>query len=271
MTLPRYIVLEKLVGETPLQRVEAYRAKHPELTDVPLAYAGRLDPMASGTLLVLVGDECKRQAEYHGLDKTYEFSVLLGIRSDTGDVLGRLTTDSSVPEVSEATLRTIAESLTGPISLPYPAYSSKTVAGKQLHQWALEGKIDNIAIPTKDSMIYSLSYRQTETLSRQSLCQQARTKIDTLPTVTEASKALGRDFRRDDIRADWEQVAVADTLPQVYQIAQFVCTCSSGTYMRTLAEIIAAQAGARGLAWSIHRTTIGRWQDGNWVEAYSRD
>ena len=44
--------------------------------------------MASGKLLILIGDECKNQKKYFGLDKEYEFEVLFGVESDTGDVLG---------------------------------------------------------------------------------------------------------------------------------------------------------------------------------------
>ena len=61
----KYITLEKAVGETPLSCAEAYRSAHPELEGTPMAYAGRLDPMASGRLLILLGDECKNQANYH--------------------------------------------------------------------------------------------------------------------------------------------------------------------------------------------------------------
>ncbi len=86
--MKRYVVLEKFVGQTPLECAEAWRAEHPQYADVPLAYAGRLDPMASGKLLILIGEECKQQARYHGLDKRYEFQVLCGFSSDSGDVLG---------------------------------------------------------------------------------------------------------------------------------------------------------------------------------------
>ena len=95
--MKKYITLDKAVGETPLSCAEDYRAKHKELEGVAMAYAGRLDPMASGKLLILLGEECKNQTNYHGLDKEYEFSVLLGIGSDTHDVLGRLET----PTLSE--------------------------------------------------------------------------------------------------------------------------------------------------------------------------
>lgn len=266
--LPRYLTLEKAVGETPLQCVEAYRATHPELTGVPLAYAGRLDPMASGKLLILVGDECKRQTEYHALDKTYEFSVLLGISSDTGDVLGRLASDEVPREPTDEALHALASTLIGSITLPYPAYSSKTVNGKQLHQWALAEELDSITIPTKASTIYALTYYHTITIPRSELCHQARIKIDSLPLVTEANKLLGRDFRRADIRSDWEHVAHDQTLPETYRIAHFSCTASSGTYMRTLAALIAERLGTQGLAWHIHRTQIGRYHGGIWSILY---
>jgi hypothetical protein len=93
--LARYIVLNKAVGETPLSCVEAWREKHPAYAGVSLAYAGRLDPMASGKLLILIGEECKQQERYHDLDKEYTFRVLFGVSSDSGDVLGLVSTENS--------------------------------------------------------------------------------------------------------------------------------------------------------------------------------
>lgn len=268
-SLPPYITLEKVVGETPLACVEAYRGTHPELIGVPLAYAGRLDPMASGKLLILVGDECKRQTDYHNLDKTYEFSVLFGLASDTGDVLGRLTyANVPPPTITADTLNNIANSLVGEITLPYPTFSAKTVAGKPLHLWTLENRLHEITIPTKTSTIYSLSLTALEEQDHQTLCTLARNKIDTIPPITEVSKALGQDFRRTDIRADWAALATNTVAPSNWQIASFTCTASSGTYMRTLAEIIAARCNTAGLAWHIHRSTIGVYTRGGWQKVF---
>lgn len=88
LNIPPYVLLHKAVGQTPLEVLELWRQTKPELKNTPLAYAGRLDPMAEGVLLVLIGDECKKQTEYHHLDKEYEFEVLFGLASDSGDVLG---------------------------------------------------------------------------------------------------------------------------------------------------------------------------------------
>ena len=84
----RYAVINKSLGETPLLAIQNYQRSDSALMHMPLTYAGRLDPMASGKLLVLIGEECKKREKYDGLDKEYIFEILLGFSTDTGDVLG---------------------------------------------------------------------------------------------------------------------------------------------------------------------------------------
>ncbi|MCA9362983.1 hypothetical protein KC851_01560 [Candidatus Kaiserbacteria bacterium] len=278
----KYITLEKKVGQTPLSCAEAYRTLHPELAGVPMAYAGRLDPMASGKLLVLLGDECKHQANYHGLDKEYEFSVLLGIESDSQDVMGRLSVYKGdgnqlserlrlgqAPQSGlEESLTSVAQDFIGKIELPYPIFSSKTVQGKPLHTWTMEGRLNEIDIPTKESEIFELEFTKLETIERNDMVKQALEKVNSVPPVTELRKALGNDFRRVDVRKDWDQILNDNSLPNEYQIAHFRCVASSGTYMRTLAQAIAKKLGTTGLAWHIHRTKIGKFSNGSWVKLF---
>jgi len=261
--MQKYVVLEKKIGQTPLQCAEMWRAKHPQFVDVSLAYAGRLDPMASGKLLILIAEECKVQEKYHELDKEYEFSILFGVGSDTGDVLGLLIIDknknSDGVRVTKSSLRLACSQLVGNIELPYPQFSSKTIQGKPLHIWTLENRLDEITIPTKSSRIYSLSLQKIVTKTRQDIYTEVSEKIETIPLVTEPSKALRNDFRRTDVRTDWRQYAETGNPDDIFTIATFRCIVSSGTYMRTLAEVIASKTGTTGLAYHIHRTKIGRY------------
>jgi len=255
-----YVVLEKSVGETPLSCVEAYRANHPELAEVPMAYAGRLDPMASGKLLVLLDDECKVQEKYHALDKEYEFEILFGVASDTQDVLG-MVHKKGASMIDPGLLAQTVRGFKGMIELPYPLFSSKTVRGKPLHTWKLEGKDHEIAIPTKHSRIYSLEVIDTRIVSAASVYEYAAKKIETIPKVTDERKAIGNDFRRTDVRASWRdfQEAHKDAQETPYTVAKIRCICSSGTYMRSLCEAIAEKLSTSGLAFSIHRTKIGAY------------
>jgi tRNA pseudouridine(55) synthase len=255
--LPKYLTTQKVVGETPLQALERLRTEKSIPASTPLAYAGRLDPMASGTLLILIGDECKVQERYHSLDKEYQFEVLLGLGSDTHDVLGIIDSGQRVrPNKESATV--VLRELVGTITLPYPHFSSKTVQGKPLHTWALEEKLDTITIPTKTSRIYSLELTGVRKIDTHTLQREVQKKIETIPTVTETSKALGRDFRRTDVRASWTQ-SLERSPNQTYTILTIRCIASSGTYMRTLASVIAERLGTKGLAYAIHRTRIGKY------------
>ena len=255
--LPRYTTIEKSVGETPLVALERVREKLKLASSIPLAYAGRLDPMASGKLLILIGDECKVQEKYHSFDKVYEVEILLGVTSDSGDVLGIVRSQEESIKVSEELVRKILQQNVGNISLPYPHFSSKTVKGKPLHTWALEKRLDEIEIPMKESRIYKISYRGLCTISKQEVLKTIREKIETIPSVTDVRKALGADFRRDVVRDAWNKIDMNTT--ESYQILSFTCVASSGSYMRSLSEKIAKELGTVGLAYSIHRTHIGKY------------
>lgn len=256
MSTEKYIVLDKAVGQTPLEVTENWRQTRPDLEGVPLAYAGRLDPMASGQLLVLIGEECKKQTEYHHLDKEYVVEVLFGISSDSGDVLG-IVEEVERSSISEQDLEVVVSSFVGTIEFPYPVFSAKTVQGKPLHTWAMENRLHEITIPTRTSEIYSIAMNDFRSLPRQELVAQTLSKIELIPPVTDVRKALGNDFRRPDVRQAWDTINKSGSPADEFYIAKITCICSSGTYMRTLCEYIAQKLGTKGLAFSIHRSTIG--------------
>src|SRR5687768_3808035 len=65
-----------------------------------IGHAGTLDPAATGVLPVCVG-QATRLVEYlSAADKGYLTEVVLGARTDTDDLEGRLTAASPVPSLS---------------------------------------------------------------------------------------------------------------------------------------------------------------------------
>src|SRR5882724_588569 len=84
------VCIYKQKGETPLQALNRLRVEKPEYMEATLSYAGRLDPMAEGVMVVLVGDENKEREKYLGLDKVYVTEVLFGVSTDTADILGKI-------------------------------------------------------------------------------------------------------------------------------------------------------------------------------------
>ncbi|MES2668617.1 MAG: hypothetical protein V4644_02930 [Patescibacteria group bacterium] len=265
-----YVVIEKALGQTPLAALEAWRARNPAHAALPATYAGRLDPMAEGKLLVLLGEECKRQEAYRGLDKQYEIEVVLGLETDTGDALG-MPSEGSSALPSAAAIRKVVRSLEGTVTLPYPAYSSKTVAGKPLFQYALEGTLGTIEIPTHTETLYRIRHHGTTRIPKAELEEWIADILSRAPRAEEASKELGRDFRQDDIRAAWTAL-FRSMQRQDFMLLRLCVTAGSGAYMRTLAERIGALLGMPGMALSIRRTKIGTYRTllgkGFWTKEY---
>lgn len=251
----KYVVIDKKVGETPLMAIEAFRKSEPDLGKIPLTYAGRLDPMASGKLLVLIGEECKKRSSYDGLDKTYLFEVLLGFATDTGDVLGIPRLGALIGPSDEDAERA-ARSLIGAHTFPYPAFSSKTVNGKPLFTYALSGTLDSIVIPTTDVQIHAIRYMDRVVSPKDELIERILSRIEHLK-VRHDDEQYGADFRKDEtMRAWW---SLSDRRKTPCTILRFEASVSSGTYIRTLAPLIAASLGTIGLAYSIRRTRVGRY------------
>lgn len=96
------IVVDKPSGPTSHDVVARVRRA---LGTKSVGHAGTLDPMASGVLLVMVG-ECTKLARFLTLeDKSYEARVRLGVGTNTLDALGQ---ETSRAELDDALLAEIA-------------------------------------------------------------------------------------------------------------------------------------------------------------------
>jgi|CXWL01.1.fsa_nt_gi tRNA pseudouridine55 synthase len=257
--IPRTVTLEKKRGETPLEVIERWRIENPEYIETRTSYAGRLDPMAEGKLLVLMGDECKRQKEYRDLDKEYEVEVLLDVKTDTADVLGIPDYRAIETKTTKEEVRVALKKVIGTHSVPYPAFSSKTVAGKPLFLYALEGTLDTVEIPVHEETIYGITGLTLSSLSKDALATRIEEALAIVPCSDEPSKVLGADFRQHVIRPGW-RVLFSHIPERTFTIVRMRVICGSGAYMRTLAERIASELGTCAVALSINRTKIGKYK-----------
>lgn len=269
--MKRLVVLDKSIGQTPLATVQEWKRVHPEYAAIPAAYAGRLDPMASGKLLILLGEECKRQKSYTNLDKEYEIEVLLDIGSDTGDVLGLTSYSPAKTRPAAPALAAILAGERGAHSRAYPAFSSKTVGGTPLFHHTLAGTLDPSDIPTHLEQIYAIRLLDSSRISHQELKTRITSLLELVPLTSEPSKKLGENFRIDAVRTQWGST-FASAGERDFTILRLRVTCASGTYMRSLAGRLGEALGTKGLALSITRTAIGRYLPlgpfGFWLKRY---
>jgi len=244
----KVIIVNKECGQTPLDCINKVKKINPKLAHLPLTYAGRLDPLAKGVLVILVGDECLKKDEYLNLDKEYEVTVLFGFATDTYDVMGRATKVSDVgrPIVGRPTSE--IERFIGRIRQSYPPYSSRTVNGKPLYKWAREGKLDEIIIPSHEVYVEKIEIIKEDDIKGKDLLEKINKDVN----------SVGGDFRQREILKLWQDLLI-NKEEEKYKTITLKISCGSGVYVRGIANDLGLALGVPALALDIIRTKVGKY------------
>lgn len=224
----------KNVGETPLECLERIRLEYGKAPEISMTYAGRLDPMAEGLLIILVGEDCKDKERYLKMDKEYELEVLFGVSTDSYDTLGLIT------EINKKSFDPIdTEKYVEKFTQEYPKYSSKILALKEIPE----------EMPTKEVEIFALEQIGSKALSGQKIADIVLENI---------AKVTG-EFRQKETIEKWKEFSEKHAVER-FIILKFKVSCSSGTYMRSLADRMGRDLGLPALAFSIKRTRINGYK-----------
>ena len=78
-----------------------------------------------------------------------------------------------------------------------------------------------------------------------------------LANVEKRIKKVKGDFRQEDILKIWQE-NLSKTMREFF-IGKFKIKCSSGAYVRSIANNLGEKLGVPALAFSIKRTKIGKW------------
>lgn len=119
-----------------------------------VGHAGTLDPLATGVLVILLDQATKLQPLFLKQDKEYEFTIELGVATDTYDSEGKVVSQSRISPLAGGELKTILPQFVGEILQVPPPFSAIKKNGRPLYQLARQGK--TIDIPPRKIKIYSL-------------------------------------------------------------------------------------------------------------------
>ena len=183
-----------------------------------IGHSGTLDPFATGVLVVLVGKATRLSQFLTGVDKEYEAIIRLGYATDTGDRTGRRLGSQVELESSRNALWSEDE--------------------LELAMNSLRGFIDQVppmfsAKKQKGEKLYELA-RRGEVVDR----KPVRVCIHEFAAIKPGG------------------VLVKDNLDGTYDFEVRI-VCSSGTYIRTLAEDFGRRLGIGAHLAELRRTRVG--------------
>ncbi|WP_300908355.1 tRNA pseudouridine(55) synthase TruB [uncultured Desulfovibrio sp.] len=154
------LVLNKPSGPTSARCLTALK----RLGQKKIGHAGTLDPLASGVLLVLLGQATKLSSHLlAGGGKVYSGVLRLGQTTDTWDCQGKLLAEAAWEHVGEEDVRREIALWREAREQPVPPYSAAKHEGQPLYRLARKGaaapaKVKRMEISQADTLDVSLPF-----------------------------------------------------------------------------------------------------------------
>ena len=213
---------------------------------VKVGHTGTLDPFATGLLILLSGKMTKKSSEFLRLDKTYEATLRLGYTSTTGDPEGEITKYSQLTEFAK-----IEE---------HKGKAAKYQAPGIHLSRSMFGDGPNTERPSpvttgareRSEIDVSLVLSNFIGTIPQTVPKFSAVKINGERAYKLARK--GKDFETPTRKVTIYEI---DLLNYEYPELKIKVHCSSGTYIRTLAEDIGKALGTGAYLTALRRTEIG--------------
>lgn len=118
-----------------------------------VGHTGTLDPMATGVLVLCLGNALKVCELITANDKEYTAKVILGIETETLDMTSPII-NTKKTNITKEEIEKVLNSFKGSYLQEVPKYSAVKINGKKLYEYAREGK--EIELPKKMVTIYDI-------------------------------------------------------------------------------------------------------------------
>ena len=120
-----------------------------------IGHSGTLDPMATGVLVLVVGEATKLVNQLMAGSKTYEATLTLGKATNSLDADGEVVEELPVPALTVEAVREAAQRFVGKIEQVVPAVSAVKVDGQPLYARARKGQ--DVVAPTRTVEVFELA------------------------------------------------------------------------------------------------------------------
>jgi len=149
-----FLLVDKAAGMTSHDVVAKARKK---CGTKRVGHAGTLDPMATGVLVLGVGNATKLLQYVVDGKKSYEATIKLGIATHTDDREGDVIATADASHITEEQIRRELAKFVGTIMQRPSSVSAIKIDGKRAHQRVREGEV--VDIPAREVTIFAIDIK----------------------------------------------------------------------------------------------------------------
>lgn len=184
-----------------------------------IGHTGTLDPIATGVLVLCIGKATKLVEVITSYDKEYEAEVILGIKTDTKDITGKILKKEKAI-ISKENIEECLKKMIGTYNQTVPIYSAVKINGKKLYEYARNN--EEIELPKRKvtikelKLISDITYEKEKTKFKikchvskgtyiRSLIEDIATNLNTIGTMENLKRTKQGNF----------QIANANTIQDI--------------------------------------------------------
>lgn len=184
-----------------------------------IGHTGTLDPIATGVLVLCIGKATKLVEVITSYDKEYEAEVILGIKTDTKDITGKILKEEKAI-ISKENIEKCLKQMIGTYNQTVPIYSAVKINGKKLYEYARSN--EEIELPKRKvtikelKLISDITYEKEKTKFKikchvskgtyiRSLIEDIATNLNTIGTMENLKRTKQGNF----------QIANANTIQDI--------------------------------------------------------
>lgn len=174
-----------------------------------IGHTGTLDPIATGVLVLCIGKATKLVELITSYDKEYEAEVILGIKTDTKDITGKILKEEKAI-ISKENIEKCLKQMIGTYNQTVPIYSAVKINGKKLYEYARNN--EEIELPKRKvtikelKLISDITYEKEKTKFKikchvskgtyiRSLIEDIATNLNTIGTMENLKRTKQGNFQ----------------------------------------------------------------------------
>lgn len=240
-----------------IRKVKWLACRHFGKKNLKVGHAGTLDPLATGVLLVCIGNATKKAEQLQARDKEYIAGISFGATTPSYDLEKDIDRRFPTDGISEETVRHALEGFLGEQEQIAPLFSAKSVDGVRAYELARKlyrkqhsSPAENHAQPQQPEPLDAEQNTDSAfDAQASSLLRSARIRIDALDLLNfsaEGSAGFAPDMAPDYSGMSEEETArakekdsrinIVDITPLHLPLAEVRIACTKGTYIRAFAR-----------------------------------